>query len=100
MMVDCAISNTFACIQAMGQLTSALEQNGLIVHSERIRVMSSIASSEMHSLALLAGVMTVYTVMDAGAQTRECEAAASIKLYVRELDKARGYHGSTTSTCL
>ena len=77
----------------MGRLTSALEQHGLIVPSERIRVMSSIASSEMHSLALLAGVMTVYTVMDAGALARESEAAASIKLYVRELDKARGLWG-------
>jgi hypothetical protein len=47
----------------------------------------------MHSLALLAGVMTVYTVMDAGALARESEAAASIKLYVRELDKARGLWG-------
>ena len=75
----------------MGRLTSALEQQGLIVHSERIRVMSSIASSAIHSLALLAGVMTVYTGMDAGVLTRDVEAAASIKLYVRELEKARVY---------
>ena len=90
MIVELRLSNNL--LQAMTQLTSALEQSGLLETSERATVMNSIASSAMHSLALLAGVMNVYMRSDlCGARSREAEAAESIKLYARELEKALDY---------
>lgn len=60
--------------------------------------MSSIASRSPHCLALLAGVMNVYTGVEAGALSREIEAAESLRLYVGELKKALVYADSDDAT--